>query len=91
MTLKNALKELDTGYSNGYILLTARYVDPYGWPSDFSYKGCAVTVHSLLSNLPYNILGREVIAYSEFFTKKKYGTNKDGEIVKINFEIFIEF
>ena len=91
MTLRNILEELDKGHSNDYILLTARYVDPYGWTNDFVYKGCAVVVHSLLSHLPYKILERDLMGWHEFFTEKKYGTNKDGKIVKIICELFIEF
>ena len=91
MTLKNTLLELDKGYSNDYILLIARYVDPYGWTNDFVYKGCAVTVHWLLSHLPDKILGRDVMGWGHAFSKKNYGTNEDGKIVKIIAELFIQF
>lgn len=91
MTLRNILEELDKGHDNDYILLTARYVDPYGWTNDFVYKGCAVTVYSLLSHLPDKILGRDVMGWREPFSKKNYGTNEDGKIVKIITELFIQF
>lgn len=91
MRLIDILKELDKDCNQRYILLTARYVDADFCPHDFVYKGCAVTAGSLLCRLPFKILEKDVLGFREFFTKKNYGPNKDGKIVKIDFEIVIEF
>lgn len=87
MELGQLLKEIPE--KGKYVTLVARYLDEDGWTSDFTYKGCAVTVYSLEKYLPRAILEKSV--EKVFTNNNEHGLNKDGDIVKIEATIVIEY
>lgn len=92
MTLKELLNKLNVGNSNEYATLSARFVDKSGRTCDFSYKGFPLMVATLLSIVPAEILKKNVIDFNiNVGNKKRYGVNQCGEIVKVAFDIIIEF
>ena len=87
MTLGDFLKASGDGYQ--YIcVLVARFVDKDGYTSDFTYKGCAMGNDWLLDYLPTEILNKPVIRFEKF---DGYSLDNNGEIVKVDFKIVIQF
>lgn len=93
MNLKELLEGLSKGNSNQYATLSARFVDKSGRTCDFSYKGFPLMVATLLAIVPAEILKKNVIDFNINVGNKRarYGVNQCGEIVKVAFDIIIEF
>lgn len=93
MKLKELLEGLSKGNSNQYATLSARFVDKSGRTCDFSYKGFPLMVATLLAIVPVEILKKNVIDFNVNVGNKRerYGVNHCGEIVKVAFDIIIEF
>lgn len=92
MTLKELLNKLNVGNSNQYAILKARYFDK-GGSADFTYKGFPCTIAELLDYVPAEILEKGVIDFT--FNGGSNGTyysiNQDGGIVRVAFDIVIEY
>ena len=87
MTLEDFLKASGNGYQ--YIcVLVARFVDKDGFISDFTYKGCAMSNDWLLDYLPTEILNKPVLRFEKF---DGFSLDNNGEVVKVDFKIVIEF
>ena len=87
MTLEDFLKT--SGNDNQYIcILVARFVDKDGFTSDFTYKGCAMSNDCLLDYLPTEVLNKPVIRFEKF---DGFSLDNNGEVVKVDFKIVIEF
>lgn len=93
MTLKELLNKLNVSNSDQYATLTARFVDKNGWTTDFSYKGFPYTVAKLLDNIPAEILEKGVIdfTFNGGSNRESYAISQHGEIVRVAFEIIIEY
>lgn len=93
MTLKELLNKLNVGNSNEYATLSSRYVDKSGRICDFSYKGFPLMVATLLAIVPAEILKKNVIDFNINVgnERERYGVNQCGKIVKVAFDIIIEF
>lgn len=93
MTLKELLNKLNAGNSDQYATLSARFVDKSGRTCDFSYKGFPLMVATLLAIVPAEILKKNVIDFNINVgnERARYGVNQCGKIVKVAFDIIIEF
>lgn len=93
MTLKELLNKLDVSNSGQYATLSARFVDKSGRTCDFSYKGFPLMVATLLAIVPAEILKKNVIDFNINVgnERERYGVNQCGKIVKVAFDIIIEF
>lgn len=87
MKLEDLLKTLGNEYQF-ICVLVARFVDKDGFTSDFTYKGCAMSNDWLLDYLPTEILNKPVIRFEKF---DGFSLDNNGEIVKVDFKIIIEF
>ena len=87
MTLEDFLKTSGNSYQYTCILV-ARFVDKDGFTSDFTHKVCAMCNNLLLDYLPTEILNRPVIRFEKF---DGFSLDNNGEIVKVDFKIVIEF
>lgn len=93
MTLKELLEGLSKGNSNQYATLSARYVDKSGRTCDFSYKGFPLMVATLLAIVPAEILKKNVIdfTFNGCNNGEYYSINQNGVIVRVVFDIVIEY
>lgn len=93
MTLKELLEGLSKGNSNQYATLSARFVDKSGRTCDFSYKGFPLMVATLLAIVPAEILKKNVIDFNINVgnERARYGVNQCGGIVRVDFDIIIEY
>ena len=92
MTLKELLNKLNVGNSNEYAILKARFVDKDGYTTDFTYKGFPCTISQLLKYVPAEILEKGVIDFTfNGSNNKYYSINQNGGIVRVVFDIVIEY
>ena len=92
MTLKELLNKLNIGNSNEYANLLARFVDKDGYTTDFTYKGFPCTIAQLLKYVPAEILEKGVIDFTfNGGDEKYYSINQFGGIVRVAFDIVIEY
>ena len=92
MTLKELLDKLNVGNSNEYAMLKALFVDKDGYTTDFTYKGFPCTISQLLKYVPAEILEKGVIDFTfNGGDEKYYSINQFGGIVKVAFDIVIEY
>ena len=92
MTLKELLNKLNVGNSDQYANLKARYVDKDGYTTDFTYKGFPCTIAQLLKYVPAEILEKGVIDFTfNGGNEKYYSINQFGGIVRVAFDIVIEY
>lgn len=92
MTLKELLNKLNVGNSDQYAILIARFVDKDGYTTDFTYKGFPCTIAQLLKYVPVEILEKGVIDFTfNGGDEKYYSINQFGGIVKVAFDIVIEY
>lgn len=93
MTLKELLEGLSKGNSNQYATLSARFVDKSGRTCDFSYKGFPLMVATLLAIVPAEILKKNVIdfTFNGANNGEYYSINQNGVIVRVVFDIVIEY
>ena len=92
MTLKELLNKLNVGNSKQYAILKARYFDK-GGSADFTYKGFPCTIAELLDYVPAEILEKGVIdfTFNGGSNGKYYSINQDGVVVRVAFDIVIEY
>ena len=92
MTLKELLYKLNVGNSGQYAILKARYFDK-GGSADFTYKGFPCTIANLLDYVPDEILEKGVIdfTFNGGSNGKYYSINQDGVVVRVAFDIIIEY
>ena len=92
MTLKELLNKLNVGNSKQYAILKARYFDK-GGSADFTYKGFPCTIAELLDYVPDEILEKGVIdfTFNGGSNGKYYSINQDGVVVRVAFDIIIEY
>ena len=92
MTLKELLNKLNVGNSKQYAILKARYFDK-GGSADFTYKGFPCTIAELLDYVPSEILEKGVIdfTFNGGSNGKYYSINQDGAVVRVAFDIVIEY
>ena len=92
MTLKELLNKLNVGNSSQYAILKARFVDKDGYTTDFTYKGFPCTIAELLDHVPAEILEKGVIDFTYSGDNGTYySINQAGEIVRVVFDIVIEY
>lgn len=93
MKLKELLEGLSKGNSDQYAMLKARFVDKDGYTTDFTYKGFPCTIANLLDFVPVEILEKGVIdfTYNGGSNGEYYSINKYGVIVRVVFDIVIEY
>ena len=93
MTLKELLNKLNVGNSDQYAILKSRFVDKDGYNTDFTYKGFACTIAKLLDFVPAEILEKGVIdfTYNGGNNGEYYSINEIGVIVRVVFDIIIEY
>ena len=92
MTLKELLNKLNVGNGDQYAILKARFVDKDGYTTDFTYKGFPCTIAQLLKYVPAEILEKGVIDFTfNGGDEKYYSINQFGGIVRVAFDIIIEF
>lgn len=94
MTLRELLTKLNVGNSDEYATLKARYIDKDLWVTDFSYRGgTPYTIAILLKIIPSAILDKGVIEFNFYggSNKEYYATNDDNKIVRVPFDIIIEY
>lgn len=93
MTLKELLNKLNVGNSNQYAILKARFVGKDGCSANFTYKGFPCVIADLLDYVPDEILENGVIdfTFNGGSNGKYYSINQDGEIVRVAFDITIEY
>ena len=93
MTLKELLTKLNVGNSDQYAILKALFVDKDGCTTDFTYKGFPCTISELLDYVPAEILEKGVIdfTFNGANNGEYYSINQNGVIVKVVFDIIIEF
>ena len=92
MTLKELLNKLNVGNSDQYANLLARFVDKDGYTTDFTYKGFPCTIAQLLKYVPAEILEKGVIDFTfNGGNEKYYSINQFGGIVRVAFDIVIEY
>ena len=92
MTLKELLNKLKVGNSGQYAILKARFVDKDGYTTDFTYKGFPCTIAELLDHVPAEILEKGVIDFTYSGDNGTYySINQAGKIVRVVFDIVIEY
>ena len=93
MTLKELLNKLNVGNSDQYANLLARFVDKDGFTTDFTYKGFPCTIAQLLEYVPAEILEKGVIDFTFIGGNNGtyYAINQHGGIVRVVFDIVIEY
>lgn len=93
MTLKELLNKLNVGNSDQYANLKARFVDKDGYSTDFTYKGFPCTIAKLLDYVPAEILENGVIdfIFNGGSNGQYYSINQNGKIVRVAFDIVIEY
>ncbi len=93
MTLKELLNKLNVGNSDQYANLKARFADNDGYVTDFTYKGFPCTIAKLLDCVPLEILEKGVIdfIYNGGNNGEYYSINEKGIIVRVVFDIIIEY
>lgn len=93
MTLKELLNKLNVGNSDQYAILKALFVDKDGCSTDFTYKGFPCTISELLDFVPDEILEKSVIdfTFNGGNNGEYYAINQDGLIVRVVFDIIIEY
>ena len=93
MTLKELLNKLNVSNSDQYAILKARFVDKDGYTTDFTYKGFPCTIAQLLDFVPVEILEKSVIdfTYNGGYNGEYYSINKYGVVVRVVFDIVIEY
>ena len=93
MTLKELLNKLNVSNSNQYAILKARFVDKDGYTTDFTYKGLPCKIAKLLDYVPVEILEKGVIdfTFNGGSNGKYYSINQDGAVVRVAFDIIIEY
>lgn len=93
MTLKELLNKLNVSNSDQYAILRARFVDKDGYTTDFTYRGFPCTISELLYNIPAEILEKGVIdfIFNGGINGKYYSINENGKIVRVAFDIIIEY
>lgn len=93
MTLKELLNKLNVGNSDQYAILKALFVDKDGCTTDFTYKGFPCTIAQLLDYVPAEILEKGVIdfTFNGANNGEYYSINENGVIVRVVFDIVIEF
>ena len=93
MTLKELLYKLNVGNSDQYAILKARFVDKDGYTTDFTYKGFPCTIAKLLKYVPAEILEKGVIdfTFNGGSNGKYYSVNQDGAVVRVAYDIVIEY
>ena len=92
MTLKELLNKLNVGNSDQYAILKARFVDKDGYTTDFLYKGFPCTIAKLLKYVPAEILEKDIIDFTfNGGDEKYYSINQFGGIVRVAFDIVIEY
>ena len=93
MTLNELLNKLNVGNNDQYAILKARFVDKNGYTTDFTYTGFPCKISELLENVPAEILEKGVIDFT--FNGGSNGTyysiNQYGVIVRVVFDIIIEY
>lgn len=92
MTLNELLNKLNAGNSDQYAILKARFVDKYGY-TDFTYTGFPCKIAELLKYVPDEILKKGVIdfTYNGGNNGEYYSINQIGAIVRVVFDIVIEY
>lgn len=93
MTLKELLYKLNVGNSDQYAILKALFVDKDGCTTDFTYKGFPCTIAELLDYVPAEILEKGVIdfIFNGGRNGEYYSINQNGVIVRVVFDIVIEY
>ena len=93
MTLKELLNKLNVGNSDQYAILKSRFVDKDGYNTDFTYKGLPCKIAKLLDYVPVEILEKGVIdfTYNGGNNGEYYSINEIGVIVRVVFDIIIEY
>ena len=94
MTLRELLTKLYVGNSDQYATLKARYIDKGVYVTDFTYRGgTPYTIATLLKIIPSAILDKGVIDF-DFYggnSKEYFAINEDNKIVRVPFDITIEY
>lgn len=93
MTLRELLTKLNVGNSNEYATLKARYIDKGVYVTDFTYRGgTPYTIATLLKIIPSAILDKGVIDFDVYdVTKEQFAINDGNKIVRVPFDITIEY
>lgn len=93
MTLRELLTKLSVGNSDQYATLKARYIDKGVYVTDFTYRGgTPYTIATLLKIIPSAILDKGVIDFDVYSVNKEYyAINEDNKIVRVPFDIIIEY
>lgn len=92
MTLRELLTKLNVGNSNEYATLKSRYIDKGVYVTDFTYRGgTPYTIATLLKIIPSAILDKGVIDFIVYSNEKYYAINEDNKIVRVPFDIVIEY
>ena len=93
MTLNELLNKLNVGNSSQYAILKALFVDKDGCSIEFTYRGYPCTIAELLDYVPAEILEKGVIdfTYNGGSNEKYYSINQNGKIVRVAFDIIIEY
>lgn len=94
MTLRELLTKLNVGNSDEYATLKARYIDKNNFITDFTYRGgTPYTIAILLKIIPSAILDKDVIDFNFYGggDEECYATNGDNKIVRVPFDITIEY
>ena len=94
ITLRKLLTKLYIGNSNEYATLKARYIDKGVYVTDFAYRGgTPYTIATLMKLIPSAILDKVVIdlAFYGGNSKEYFAINEDNKIVRVSFDITIEY
>lgn len=94
MTLRELLIKLNVSNSDQYATLKARYIDKGVYVTDFTYRGgTPYTIATLLKIIPSAILDKGVIDFDLYggSNKEYYAINDDNKIVRVPFDITIEY
>lgn len=93
MTLKELLNKLNVSNSDQYAILKARFVDKDGYTTDFTYTGFPCKIVELLKYVPAEILEKGVIdfKFNGCNNGEYYSINQNGVIVRVVFDIVIEY
>lgn len=93
MTLRELLTKLNASNSDQYATLKARYIDKGVYVTDFTYRGgTPYTIATLLKIIPSAILDKGVIDFDLYVgNNKEYAINDDNKIVRVPFDITIEY
>lgn len=91
MTLRETLEEIDP---SSWCLFNIEYIDKKGFKSIFTYESSVVSASFLLYYLSGEMLMKPVlrsIKPCDYYGANKYKINSRGEIVKVDYEIYIPY